>query len=54
MTISDVVDTMCSRGVHAVLVADGSEPLRAGRVRGIITRREIGGAVIEAADLFTD
>jgi hypothetical protein len=45
---------MHSRNVPVALVTDDREIISADRVKGLITRQQIGAAMTEAIDLFLD
>ena len=50
----DVISRMHTSGAAVALVSDGSGPISAGQVKGLITRRQLADALVEAAELFQD
>jgi CIC family chloride channel protein len=53
-TLFDIMEKMHSRNVPVALVTDDREIISADRVKGLITRQQIGAAMTEAIDLFLD
>jgi CIC family chloride channel protein len=53
-TLFVIVETMRSRNVSIALVTDGSAIPQASNVKGVITRQQIGDAIVEANDFFSE
>jgi CIC family chloride channel protein len=52
-TLFDIVDRMRSHKVSIALVTDGSGIVLAEKVKGLITKQQIGDAAVEALDFFS-
>jgi CBS domain-containing protein len=50
----DIMEKMRSRNVLVAVVTDDRETISADRVKGLITKQQIGAAMTEAIDLFLE
>ncbi|NWG02846.1 MAG: chloride channel protein [Syntrophaceae bacterium] len=53
-TLFAIAERMRSRNVSIALVTNGSAAAQASNVKGLITRQQIGGAIVEANDFFSE
>lgn len=53
-TLFAIAEKMRSRNASIALVTDGSAKAQACKVKGFITRQQIGGAIVEASDFFSE
>jgi len=53
-SLFEVISGMHARNASIALVSSGSGPISAGQVKGLISRRQLADALVEAAELFQD